>query len=91
MSERKPLTIAEWREQSGLFLVTHGDEVLSDWAASEAALREHEREAIRRAVEAAKAYQDLATCYRLGRKPTETLFTRLDEAERYLKEQEGKG
>lgn len=30
--------------------------------------------------EAAKAYQDLCVCYRVGKPPTEKLFTRLDKA-----------
>jgi len=31
--------------------------------------------------EAAEAYRDLATCYRLGKRPSEALFTRLEKAD----------
>lgn len=35
--------------------------------------------------EAAKAYQDLAACYRLSKRPSEKLFVQLDKARQALK------
>ena len=37
-----------------------------------------------RLVEAGKAYQDLCTCYRIGKQPTAKLFNRLDDAKAAL-------
>lgn len=31
-------------------------------------------------LDAAKAFQELATCYRIGKRPTEKLFARLEKA-----------
>ena len=39
-----------------------------------------------RFLEAAKAYEELATCYRIGKRPSEALFKRLEEARKALKE-----
>lgn len=36
------------------------------------------------ALSAARAYRDLATCYRIGRAPSEALWTRLDAADACL-------
>ena len=41
-----------------------------------------------RLVEAGKAYQDLCTCYRIGKQPTEKLFKRLDDAKTALLREE---
>ncbi len=38
-----------------------------------------------KALAAARAYQDLATCYRLGKRPTEALHKRLDRAAETLR------
>jgi hypothetical protein len=38
---------------------------------------------------AALAYQDLAVCYRLGKRPTEKLFKRLDKAKAALRQEGG--
>lgn len=38
-----------------------------------------------RLYEAAIAYRDLATCYRIGKKPSEVLFARLKTADELLK------
>ncbi len=35
---------------------------------------------VARLLDAAKAYRDLATCYRVGKQPSETLFKRLEKA-----------
>jgi hypothetical protein len=40
------------------------------------------------AVKAAKAYQELSICYRIGKRPTEKLFEQLEKANKYLKELE---
>ena len=37
---------------------------------------------------AAKAYRDLSTCYRLGRRPSEKLFRELEKASEVLKQHE---
>ena len=39
-------------------------------------------------VAAVKAYQDLCTCYRIGKQPTEKLFGRLDDAKAALLDEE---
>ncbi len=36
--------------------------------------------------DAALAYKELATCYRIGKRPTEKLFDRLDKADAALAE-----
>jgi len=38
--------------------------------------------------EAARTYRELTTCYRLGRKPSEILFKRLDEADKAIADYE---
>ena len=40
--------------------------------------------------EAAGAYRDLATCYRLGKKPNEVLFERLEKAGKAIANYKGK-
>ena len=37
---------------------------------------------------AARAYQDLSVCYRIGKRPTEKLFSQLDRANALLKQRE---
>lgn len=41
-------------------------------------------------LEAAKAYQELAICYRIGKRPTEKLFSRLEKAKTAIAESEPK-
>lgn len=41
-------------------------------------------------LEAAKAYQELAICYRTGKRPTEKLFSRLEKAKTAIAESEPK-
>ena len=53
-------------------------------------MQEHNKELeaeVERLREAAKAYQDLSVCYRLGKRPTEKLFTRLVKAKEALETQ----
>ena len=38
---------------------------------------------------AARAYQDLSVCYRIGKRPTEKLFSQLDRANALLKQKGG--
>jgi len=40
----------------------------------------------RKAIQAAKAYQELCTHYRIGKTPSEKLFKRLDAANMFLKQ-----
>lgn len=40
--------------------------------------------AVQEAAEACRAYSDLATCYRIGKHPTEELWKRLDKARDWL-------
>jgi len=39
---------------------------------------------------AARAYQDLSVCYRIGKRPTEKLFSQLEKANALLKQKEEK-
>ena len=39
---------------------------------------------------AARAYRDLSVCYRIGKRPTEKLFSQLDRANALLKQKEEK-
>lgn len=48
--------------------------------ARDAAIRKECADREAQLIDAAKAFQELATCYRIGKRPTEKLFARLEKA-----------
>jgi hypothetical protein len=43
---------------------------------------------LKKAIKWARAYKDLGVCYRVGRTPSEKLFTELDKGKKFLEEWE---
>lgn len=43
---------------------------------------------LKKAIKCARAYMSLGVCYRIGKNPSEKLFTELEEGRKFLKEME---
>jgi len=43
---------------------------------------------LKKAMKCARAYKDLCVCYRIGRTPSEKLFTELEKGKKFLEDME---
>jgi len=82
-----PMQLSNMAEFTLYWLRVEGDQPIgmseqqAEYAAH--AINQHEK-----LVAAVKTYQDLCTCYRIGKRPTEKLFKMLDDAKATLLKEE---